>query len=307
MIIAAPGKLVLTGAYAVLEGAPAIVVAVDRLAIADAERSVTATTREVKHAFGTAPAPHVDVSSLYEGTRKLGLGSSAASLVAALAAKRAARFECLAAAHVRRELFREAREAHAHVQGGGSGVDIAASVYGGALRYTLSGSKAAIEAIKLPQSLHLAAFYSGTPARTSDLLGAVAALRARDPRLHRECLDDLRSAAEYASSSISRGLVDSFLMAVQATRRGLAKLARAAEAPIVPLAFAELAGCAAMMGGAFLPSGAGGGDIGVFLGKHPPSEELEALAARRGMKRLPIAIDHEGVRVIASSLQRRAS
>ena len=34
----APGKLVLTGAYAVLEGAPAIVVAVDRYAVADASR-----------------------------------------------------------------------------------------------------------------------------------------------------------------------------------------------------------------------------------------------------------------------------
>jgi len=32
--IIAPGKLVLTGAYAVLEGAPAIVVAVDRYAVA---------------------------------------------------------------------------------------------------------------------------------------------------------------------------------------------------------------------------------------------------------------------------------
>ena len=31
----APGKLVLSGAYAVLEGAPALVAAVDRYAVAD--------------------------------------------------------------------------------------------------------------------------------------------------------------------------------------------------------------------------------------------------------------------------------
>ena len=39
MIAKAPGKLVVSGAYSVLEGAPAIVVAVDRYAVADTSRA----------------------------------------------------------------------------------------------------------------------------------------------------------------------------------------------------------------------------------------------------------------------------
>ena len=57
----APGKLVLTGAYAVLEGAPAVSVAVSRGALVDSERIALAATIEVAAALGEgAPAPHAD-------------------------------------------------------------------------------------------------------------------------------------------------------------------------------------------------------------------------------------------------------
>ncbi len=48
MRVFAPGKLVLTGAYAVLEGAPAIVVATNRGAVADATRVALTATPEVR-------------------------------------------------------------------------------------------------------------------------------------------------------------------------------------------------------------------------------------------------------------------
>ena len=84
----APGKLVLTGAYAVLDGAPAIVVAVDRHAVADASRTARSAAPEIRAALEGAPAPEVDVSALYDARGgKLGLGSSAAAVVAALAAR----------------------------------------------------------------------------------------------------------------------------------------------------------------------------------------------------------------------------
>ncbi len=313
MIVVAPGKLVLTGAYAVLEGAPAIVVAVDRLAACDTDRAPWSDPpRELRCAFGTGAAPYVDTSALYDGENKLGLGSSAAALVAALASRHARRFECIASPSVRREIFFEARAAHAEAQGGGSGIDVAASVWGGALRYRLrrtsrGEARPSIASLALPSELKLAVFFGGTPARTSDLLSAVDTLRVRKPLLHRGCMDELHAAAERAATSLERGRIDSFLLAVQNTRRGLARLGLAAEVPIVPPAFAEIAACAAMTGAVFLPSGAGGGDVGVFLGKREPSPELLALAARRGMKRIPIGIDREGVRVAASALSRRAS
>ena len=59
----APGKLVLTGAYAVLDGAPAICVAVSRGAYADGDRVALSATPEVRAALGDGvPAPHADAS-----------------------------------------------------------------------------------------------------------------------------------------------------------------------------------------------------------------------------------------------------
>src|SRR5258708_4450324 len=108
MKAAAPGKLVITGAYAVLEGAPAIVCAVDRYAyaedrdgptIADGDRPWR-STREVTAALD--PAPATDTSALEDAGQKLGLGSSAAALVAALGLRHAQKGDDLDAAHVRR-------------------------------------------------------------------------------------------------------------------------------------------------------------------------------------------------------------
>src|SRR4051812_23142786 len=87
--VLAPGKLVLSGAYAVLDGAAAIVVAVDRHARAGTRERAPTRSPELLAAFGEGPAPICDTSSMRENGKKLGLGSSAAALVAALGADEA--------------------------------------------------------------------------------------------------------------------------------------------------------------------------------------------------------------------------
>ena len=57
MRVFAPGKLVLTGAYAVLGGAPAIVMATNRGAYADGARITPTPTAEVRAALGDVDAP----------------------------------------------------------------------------------------------------------------------------------------------------------------------------------------------------------------------------------------------------------
>lgn len=294
MRVAAPGKLILTGAYAVLEGASAIVVAVDRLAMADTRKTARSSSHEVELAFGRDEAPHVDAGPLFAAGLKLGLGSSAAVLVAALACRKARTGADLGAADVRRELFAEARAIHGASQGGGSGADVAASVYGGALRYTLSR----IESVALPAGLHVAAYSSGTSARTSDLRDAVDALCTRDPQLHRRCLRELRTGAEVASRAITIDSVEMFLAAAEIARCGLDKLGVAAGVPIVPAAFRTLGASLATSRSVFLPAGAGGGDVGVFLGRSEPSQTFEELALTLGFTRLPLSIDPTGVRVV---------
>ena len=72
-----------------LEGAPAIVSAVNRYVIADTNQTTDFVTDEVKSAK-LSSAPWFDATELRDGNHKLGLGSSAAILVASLAAVRLA-------------------------------------------------------------------------------------------------------------------------------------------------------------------------------------------------------------------------
>ncbi len=283
MKVIAPGKLVLTGAYAVLRGAPAVVVAVDRYAVADTESTSV-----------------VDVHALHdEAGRKLGLGSSAATIVAALGSRALARGEDPRHAPVRAEIFRAAREAHAREQGGGSGVDIAASVFGGMLCYEVAERGARIRAVEPPGALVLEAYWSGTSARTSDLRARVDKLRARAPKS--STFTTLHDVAEQAAAAILQGDVRAFVERAAAFGRALAALGQAADAPIVPPAFAELAVLAEKEHAAFLPSGAGGGDVAVWLGTSPPSQAFRERASALSIRHLPLALDRGGVRPEAPS------
>jgi phosphomevalonate kinase len=274
--VIAPGKLVLTGAYAVLEGAPAIVVAVDRHAVAD-----------------TAAPDDVDVRALHDQDgRKLGLGSSAASMVASQGARALARGEVLTDPMVRANVFRGVREAHAHEQRGGSGVDVAAAVHGGALRYVTDGKEATLRSVELPPGLVLRAFWCGTSARTSELRARVDALRARSPL----ALARLRLLAVVAATSVDIGDTRAFVRTARDYGAALDALGRAADAPIVLPAFSELAALAAEHDAAFLPSGAGGGDVAVWLDASPPPAAFVERAGSLGMRPLPLTVDRGGVR-----------
>jgi phosphomevalonate kinase len=293
--VVAPGKLLLFGAYAVLEGAPAIVVSVDRYAVADPARVDPAPSREVLAAFGAEPAPLVDATALYDGAAKLGLGSSAAVLVASLGARAASRGQDLTSSATRKAIFQEARAAHAAAQGGGSGVDIAASTFGGALAYVARPeADARADAITLPQGLSLVAFWSGVSARTSELRARVEVLRARDARTHAAALDALADASRAALGALAD--LPRFVAAAAANARALASLGRVADAPVVPEAFGELATLAERSDAAFYPSGAGGGDVGVWIGAAPPPPAFLERCGGLGMHRLGVGMEAAGVR-----------
>lgn len=153
----APGSMMMLGEYAVLHGSPALVCAVDK------RITVTLTPRQDKaihlHSdlhghlitdLSTLPVEKpfhfvsAAIKQFHKSTRagfdlhiasdfsdRVGFGSSAAVTVATLAA--------LAAWHEKElssiELLRQARQVIRHVQGTGSGADVAASVYGGMVVY----------------------------------------------------------------------------------------------------------------------------------------------------------------------------
>ena len=292
MRVFAPGKLVLTGAYAVLHGAPAIVAATSRGAIADASRAASFVTPEVKAALGERPAPHVDASSMFVGDRKLGLGASAAILVASLAASEGGDLTDPAA---RASLFERAYAAHSATQSGGSGVDVAASVYGGALEYTPGKPIARA----LPAGTELAVYALGTSARTPLLLGVVDRLRNQDPAAFDRCMGDLTSIARDAAHAVRDGERASFIYAVRRAARSLARLGEASGAPIVPEGFAALEATAEAEGAAFCVSGAGGGDVAVFFGSARPSAAFAEHAHALGLFAIDLAVDEKGVRALS--------
>jgi len=300
----APGKLVLTGAYAVLEGAPAVAVAVSRGAFADSSRPGLVATPEVQAAIGGRTPPHTDASAMFAhaalrgvpgaGTRKLGLGASAAILVASLAAIEADAGADPSSPDVREKLFSAAREAHARAQSGGSGVDVAASVYGGAIRYVIGRP---VQRVTLPRGLEVHVFACSTSARTSELRAEVDRVAATSPSLHRACMDDLVTIANDAAEAVEAGNAGGFVECLRRTARALARLGASAGVGIVPSGFDALETIAARDDAAFLVSGAGGGDVAVYIGPSGPSPTFMERAHALGLFALDLSIDHKGVRI----------
>jgi phosphomevalonate kinase len=295
----APGKLVLTGAYAVLEGAPAITIAVSRGAFADSSRRALMPTPEVRSALlreGAleSAAPHADASSMFVGSRKLGLGASAAILVASLAARDADGGADLLDPRYREQLFTRARDAHAEAQEGGSGVDVAASVHGGAIHYVMGQSA---KRVTLPHGLHIEVFACGTSARTSELRAEIDQLAKNNPALHHACMNELTTIATDAAAAVAGGDGAAFVDTLRRTARGLARLGNAAHVGIVPPGFDSLEAIAAREEASFSVSGAGGGDVAVFVGRSAPTPKFLERAHALGLFSLALSLDTKGVRI----------
>ena len=295
MITRAPGKIVLSGAYAALLGAPAIVVAVDRYATADPWQTADFVTPEVKAVFGTTAAPRVDATPLRGEGRKLGLGSSAAILVASLAARELAQRGPLPDELLCAAVFDEALAAHRLAQGGGSGVDVAASCHGGTLIARRTGNTLRVQQTQLPPALVVAMWTADESASTPQLLAEIRELARRRPRDHDRLLSEQGHAADNAVSALRSGSATALVRALTEQRECLERLGRAARVPIVTNAVRRLDELARAEGAVVLPAGAGGGDIAVFVGPRPPSTALAGAA--RQWRHLPLraTLDARGV------------
>lgn len=292
----APGKVVLSGAYAVLSGAPAIVSAVDRYVLADSSRGAELVTPEVLAALGSsAPAPWFDASALRAGARKLGLGSSAAILVASLFALERDATPSASDEALRERVFGRALAAHRAAQAGGSGVDVAASTYGGTLCYQLASGGPSLRALAMPAELALELWSSPVSASTRELLKAVARLAEAEPVQHQRLISVQAAAAERALLSLSRGDAAGFISALRAQHRVLVELGRAAGVAIVTPELSELEPSAEAEGGVLLPAGAGGGDIALFAGSSSSTRELRAALEARSHQLLHAALAAPGV------------
>ena len=126
-ILRAPGKLVLAGEYAILDGAPAVVLAINRgveceIAEGNGFSTPMNDTRFIEHA---RPLTHQkrlifrdwNPVTQIESDCKPGFGGSGAA--------------CVIATRLMDMPWKSALQIHHDVQGGGSGIDIKASILGG--------------------------------------------------------------------------------------------------------------------------------------------------------------------------------
>lgn len=287
-IATAPGKLILLGEYAVLEGAPAVVMAVNRRAkvsvrhnaehnlvvapqicdrylpfrrdengavlwgpLDDATRGRLGLLSHLVERFVPVDEPvqlEADTAAFYDEGIKLGFGSSAALTVAAAAA-------------LRGEPGRlpELVELHREIQDGrGSGFDVAASRLGGVCRYRFRPLPAG-EPMQLPTGLHIRCVWTGNAASTTAFLRGLDALGPR-----RKALQVLVQTAERVVSGLDEQATG-WEEAVREYAAGLQQFARATTLPIFSGGHAEVMQLAEQHRVAYKPSGAGGGDIGVVV------------------------------------------
>ena len=299
MTARAPGKVVVSGAYAVLEGAPGLVAAVDRYVLADATRRADFVTEEVRAALGDELAPWFDAAALREADRKLGLGSSAAIVVASLAARWVEENGPADDRTLQEAVFGPALAAHRAAQSGGSGIDVAASVYGGVLWAKLESGVLSVQPATLPGALHLAVYAADVASSTAGLVALVRVLQQREPSHFSALMAALIRAAESARDAIEAASAPDFVRALEAQLEGLDALGSAAGAPIVTEATRVLAEAAKKTRGIALPAGAGGGDLVLYAGLEPPQSELDGVASAHRHRRLELRFGVRGVHATA--------
>ncbi|NVK39989.1 MAG: mevalonate kinase [Oceanospirillaceae bacterium] len=211
----------LMGEHAVLFGERAIACAVDRYmrvrivrrndrevwvrsALANAHGTLDSLPQEPQLSFVLAtieryadrlPAGfELEVASEFSHT--VGLGSSAAVTAALVAA-----LQAYSASDTAPEAVFDAALGVIHaVQGRGSGTDLAASVYGGLISYTVSPRR--ID--RLPGLPAISLYYSGYKTRTPEVLARVEAAAKGYEGLHRGLYRLMGATCEQAEDAISR-------------------------------------------------------------------------------------------------------
>ena len=317
----APGKLVLSGEYAVLNGAPAICMAINRRArvtvtpTGDDVHIVSAPgfadgPRKFRDCDGTlewldngpdltlidavwsAPdvAPPAGLSLQLDTSEfvdpqsacKMGIGSSAALTVALTAALDAPA---------------EAYTVHSHFQGGrGSGIDIACSQTGGIMEFV--ASPRAVQQLTWPDGLAFVLIWSGTPVSTAQKLDRLAESKPKPSR------PALVYSSRRMASAWRLGSVEQLLVEYQDYIQVLKEFSIDHDLGIFDAGHEELTTLAATAGVVYKPCGAGGGDVGIALAADVVALDAFAAEAKaHNYKVLDAELDPLGVQVKRNDIE----
>lgn len=328
----APGKLFLTGEYAVLDHGPALLSAVDIRARCSLRPSIDGMCRISTPPLSAAPAVfqlqdgeltwetepvpllaavwaalepdrrqmlsrqgwHVmlDTSAFFLKGCKLGVGSSAAASTSLMGAL------WVASGGLPRETdaFSQLKQVHDAWQGGGSGGDLAVVLAGGTILYRREPRIAA--PVALPESVEILPVWTGESASTGEFLRRLNAFEQREPETFRSRFGVLVRASEEAALAASDGDHEMFCQAFSALAAALRALGDASGLPIWSATHETIGERVAAAGGLYKPSGAGGGDIGLALvptGDAGAAESVKSSLSSAGYQVLPLRFGARGL------------
>jgi phosphomevalonate kinase len=289
-----PGKVMLSGEYAVLGGAEAVLLPVPRWLVlerADAppeepyppalQAALSIGIPAIAAHEEQAGVPHVAIdraefttASASGGSVKLGLGMSAAEAVGVIAL----RYECAGVAWLTRwrEVAELALAAHTLAQDDiGSGADVVACAYGRPLRYRRDGEGFIMRDIPAPPlsaQVPLTLVWTGHPADTRIAVRHFNRWKDSTDPTAQEMLAECRDAAN--------NLANAWFTAPQAELNRLLdtyggimdQIAAAAGLAYQLPVHSRLAAWARRHGGRAKPTGAGGGDMVLLVGELPLSQ-----------------------------------
>ncbi|MEM8815619.1 MAG: hypothetical protein AAGE85_07310 [Pseudomonadota bacterium] len=321
----APGKLVLCGEYAVLDGAPAIVSAVDRRAIVQLRAAESWSVccpgfRDGSLSFdldeangktvlrwpgGASPVPLLDsvfreisppLANTLDSALAITLDTTAFRSqgrklgLGSSAALTVALTAALAAWTMpAKSAIDEVVGAKSHAAHrhlqDGAGSGLDVATSLGGHLLRYLTDGTAPRRMGWPEGLHAAVFWSGIVAKTTAKL---ARLASSEPHASRPALG---GSAAAAAAAWERGTAAAVLEATSAWVDALAAFSDAYSLDVFAAGHDRLVALARNEGLVYKPCGAGGGDIGVLLGADP--ERIERFASRAeaaGFQRLPLRL-----------------
>lgn len=348
---AAPGKLYIAGEYAVVEpGEPSVIVAVDRVLTVkltpsddlgrvfsseygrmpvvwrrddddsiqlehrpfDYVMAAIALTERLRSERGHEPRYfdlHIESELDDSSGRKFGLGSSAAVVVATIAAIND--FYGLGLDPTQR--FKLALLSTARVSPRSSGGDLAASTFGGWIRYTSPDRDVLLQDLERnatvcaslesagwdlfsvtqlpePEHLELLVGWTGSPASTERLVNGVEKQTPVASTGHDDFLTESRAIVDALVASLQQQDAASTLTQVRAARVLLQGLGATTGIQIETEKLRALCEIAESHGAAAKPSGAGGGDCGiVFAGEDSANDAILRDWQKAGIR--PLGLD----------------
>lgn len=344
-----PGKLMIAGEYAVLEPyQPLIVTAVDRfihvtveqasenqLSLIDydlmaiawdyndekliiqhtdtrlsfVEASISLALQYLNREKVQLEKCHIHIKSeLVDASGiKYGLGSSAAVVVATI---KGLLTHFIGTDYKQMDLFKLAAMAHVIVQKSGSGADVAASTFGGLLKYTsfqaewlssaleqaspmqlidIDWPYLSIESLVLPEHLKMYVGWTGHAASTKKLVALIKQSKAVQPAFYNGFLRDSKLAVKQIEAGMKTKDIAMIYAGLENNRKILSNIGKKFAVPVETEKLFLLSQSAKALSGSGKLSGAGGGDCGIaFLEDKIDPELLYDAWREQGIKPLDL-------------------